>query len=66
MAYHPLLVNGFANGFYIDKLGDYEVILEYKPQHLFVLSALLSLISMAGILGCFVLRKYGSKSVIEN
>lgn len=40
-----LTVNGFANSWYIDRLGDYKIILEFKPQRIYYLSAGVSLLA---------------------
>lgn len=37
-AQNHFLVNSYANGWWVDKTGDFEIILEYWPQRLFVVS----------------------------
>ncbi len=44
-SYGPLLVNGISNGFLIDQTGDFDVTLEYTPQHWYDAGIVLSLVS---------------------
>lgn len=57
------VVNGYANGWLIDKKGDYTIDITYKPQELYARACLSSLITL-GILGVVLLvflirEKYG-------
>lgn len=45
-------VNGFANGYYIDQAGQYELALEFTPQRLFDFSMLVTLLGLFGALAC--------------
>jgi len=45
------VVNGYANGFMIDKIGKYQIILEFTPQRLFYIGLIISGITL---LGCIV------------
>lgn len=49
-------VDGFANGWIIDKTGSYEIVISYKPQGYFYVGLLISGISLAGAV-YFVLKK---------
>lgn len=49
-----LLVNGYANGWYIDQKGDYNLILEYWPQRLLYIGFFISGISLVLCLGTIV------------
>lgn len=49
------LPNGYANAWYIDKLGDYEIIIEYRPQRLLYMGLGLSILTLAACL-VFLLR----------
>jgi len=40
-------VNGFANAFYVPKTGKYQALMEYLPQRLFEVSALVSIVLQA-------------------
>lgn len=54
-----ILVNGYANGWFLDRKGDYNLILEYWPQKLFYLSKIITLLSVLS--GIIYLIKGGSK-----
>lgn len=43
--------NGFANGYWIDQTGDFEVILEFTPQRFFVICLILTALSILFFLG---------------
>jgi len=45
------VVNGYANGFMIDKIGKYQIILEFTPQRLFYIGLIISGITL---LGCII------------
>ena len=62
--YGHIKVNGYGNGWVIDKPGTYKLILEYKPQKYFFLGGVISIVSI--ILGSLYLvfqrkRKHDSK-----
>ncbi len=39
-------VNGYANGWYIDKTGDYELLVEYAPQRFVYLGVIISILTL--------------------
>jgi hypothetical protein len=46
-----------VNGFYINKTGDYNLVIEYEPQNWFIQGAIISIISLAAIsIAFFLLR----------
>ena len=45
-----LRINGYANGWLINKKGSYSVSLEYKPQKVFMLGTLFSAITIIGLI----------------
>lgn len=47
--YEPVKVNGFANGFSIEKAGTHEFTIEYRPQKAFEYSRALSGFALAGV-----------------
>lgn len=38
------IVNGYANGWYMDRLGNYEMFLEYSPERILIISQKLALV----------------------
>ena len=50
-------VNGFANAYYIDKLGNYSITLEFIPQRLFIFGLYLSFILATILIFIFVKLK---------
>jgi hypothetical protein len=36
--------NGFANGWYVEELGDYDLVIDYRPQRLYLAGLALSLV----------------------
>lgn len=38
------IVNGYANGWYIDRLGSYEMFLEYSPERIFIIGKKLAVV----------------------
>lgn len=48
------LVNGYANGWYIDKSGDYSILIEYYPQRVFYAGLLLSGLSLVFFIFLFM------------
>ena len=42
----PVIVNGFANGYYIDEPGPQEIRLYYSPQTLFVVGGVVSIFAI--------------------
>ncbi len=52
---------GITNGFYVNKTGDYELIIEYEPQNWFVLGSIISISSIILLLAITILlvkKKY--------
>lgn len=37
-----IMINGYANGWYIDNAGEQKIIIKYKPQRLFVIGSIIS------------------------
>ena len=73
-AYHPewqasiegehLMVNGFANGWWIKKTGDYQIILDFKPQRIYYFSVGVSLLTFfMAIIYFLVKRKVKNRKV---
>lgn len=53
------IANGYANGWYLDKLGSYEMFLEYSPERLFIIGQKFSLVMITAsllILAIYYLR----------
>ena len=46
-------VNGFANGWYITKQGDYKIIINFKTQNIFHIGIFVSLATVISLLGYF-------------
>lgn len=46
----PILVNSFANGYFIEKTGDFDITLEFKLQVYYTISGYISLISLLAVL----------------
>ncbi|MBM3205546.1 DUF3367 domain-containing protein [Candidatus Shapirobacteria bacterium] len=54
-SYHPgwqasvegehLMINGFANGWFIKKTGDYQIILDFRPQKIYYISMSISVLA---------------------
>lgn len=58
-----LILDGYANGWYIDRPGNYEIILEYSLQKYFIYSIWISIIvSLLGIIYGFVKSKKESSA----
>jgi hypothetical protein len=53
-----LLVNGYANGWWIENLGDCELTLEFLPQRLLLIGGFISISTFLLLLLCIVPRKY--------
>lgn len=49
--------NGYANGWYVEKAGNYDLIISYWPQRLYYLGLAISLISLIAVLGGIFLWK---------
>jgi hypothetical protein len=58
-----ILVNGIMNGFYIDNVGTYEIILQYRPQRIFELGFIISLITIASYAGYYYLAGKQRRSI---
>ncbi len=50
-------VNGYANGWYLNKTGKYNLVLEYQPQKYFYYGLLISLITILGGLTYIIKRR---------
>jgi hypothetical protein len=46
-----------TNGFYVNKTGDYTLVIEYQPQIWFIKGLIISTMSLAGILIAFILAR---------
>lgn len=63
-----LLVNGYANSWYIDRSGNYELFLEYTPERVFIIGRKISLVFIVLfvlILAYRYFRKGGGNGVKE-
>ena len=49
--------NGYSNGWYIDKTGSYDLIIEYKPQRLVYIGMLISAVSVGVCLIYLIVKK---------
>lgn len=49
--------NGYMNGWFIDKMGSYSIIIEYEPQKQFYQGILISFVAVIGIIGFLVVKK---------
>lgn len=60
-AENHFIANGFANGWYIERIsdtaGEYEIILEFAPQRYFERGLIISIAAAAGLLGIGLLKK---------
>lgn len=50
-------INGFANGWIIDKPGTYDLKLNYRPQKMFYIGGFISVLSLIAVIACFVIIK---------
>jgi len=48
---------GVTNGFYVNKTGDYSLVIEYEPQKWFTNGAIISILTLASILIAFLVLK---------
>jgi len=48
------LVNGYANSWYVDKEGSYDIVLEYQPQRLFEMGIIISASTFIACLGYLI------------
>jgi len=46
-----VLVDGFANGWYLDKLGSYTLIVEFQDEKILIIGRIISLVSVVSFLG---------------
>lgn len=60
------MVNGYANSWYIDKLGSYEITLEYWPQEVFTLGLFISIISIISVSIYLFIKKYDQTQQNDN
>ncbi len=58
-------VNGYANGWYIDKTGDYDITVEYAPQRFVYFGVILSLLTLLSFLSIILIVRfrYEKKSI---
>ena len=54
-------INGFANGWYITKQGDYKIIINFEPQKIFYIGIFVSLATILLLLGYFGYLKIRKK-----
>lgn len=52
-----IMVNGAVNGFYIDKVGEYTVELQYRPQQLFNIGASISAVTLIAIIVHYIMAQ---------
>lgn len=61
-----LEVNGYANGWYVDRIGSYEMFLEYSPERIFIMGQKFALvciiIAFLILIGYFIRKHINSKS----
>lgn len=57
-----LKTNGYANGWFIDKKGDYDIIIEYWPQRLFYFGIIVSGLSIVLSAFLILIRKKNEKN----
>jgi hypothetical protein len=57
------LVNGITNGFYIDKVGTYDILLQYRPQRTFELGVIISLVTVASYVGYYLFTRRRRRSI---
>ena len=62
-AYH-FVANGYANGYFIQKIGEHKILIYYWPQNLFIVGAIISFISVILLLIFLVFLKKFSHSEI--
>jgi hypothetical protein len=55
---HHLEVNGYSNGWYIDKPGTYSLVIEYRPQRMFYYGLGITGISLSGVFLYVIFRFY--------
>jgi len=60
-----IMLNGMAKAFYVEETGDYEIIIECKPQTIFKYSSLISLASLSAFLAHFVVGKSSIMTELE-
>lgn len=56
-----ILSNGYANTWYIDKTGNFTLTLEYKPQRLFYMMSIVSVIAFACSVGILLIKRKENK-----
>ena len=57
-----LIVNGYANGWLISRAGNYDMVIEYRPQRLFYTGLIISGASMFFILFAILYKKIHDKN----
>lgn len=53
------IINGYANGWLIEKTGDYQVVIEYRPQKIFFLGCSLSGLTFLSSLVYLMRKRHG-------
>lgn len=56
---------GLTNGFYVNKMGDYDLIIEYAPQLWFGQGLVVSILSLAAMVVIIFLSKKSRKRIME-
>jgi hypothetical protein len=59
-------VNGFANAWYIDKTGNYDITLFFRPQSWFYSGAVISVLSFVGSIGYLGWRRRRESSLVKH
>ncbi len=52
-----VVTNGYANTWYIDKTGDFTLLVEYKPQRLFYMAIIVSAIAFVAAIGILFFKR---------
>lgn len=55
------LINSFANGWFVEKTGDYTILLEFKPENYLVIGKAISLITIMGVIFWIISRRLRRK-----
>lgn len=51
------VANGFANSWYLEKTGDYIIDIYYKPQQIFIISSIISIVSVLNAIIYLIFRR---------
>lgn len=55
-----VITNGYANSWYIDKTGDFTLLVEYKPQRLFYMAGAISAVALLVAIGILFIKRRNS------